>query len=248
MWPSVCSCSVTAATSAGWAWPSALTAMPPSRSTYSLPSVVPDVGALAADQRELGRAEGVHQAGGVPLLEARHDCVPCDVPRLPGLGLDAGQHLGADALLGEQLEQHGVRLAAVDDRGAGYAAARRRRRQAAILGIIPASRLGRISASASGLISPTTSCDVGPVEEEPLDVGEDEQLLGAERDRQRGGRRVGVDVVHDAVDVGRDAGDDRDPAGLDEVEHRLGAHLRRPRRPGRGRPPRRRRRCWSAWR
>ena len=28
-----------------------------------------------------------------------------------------------------------------------------------------------------------------------------------------------------AVDVGRDAGDDRDPAGLDQVEHRLGAHL-----------------------
>ena len=37
-WPSVVSCSVTAATSAGWAWPRALTAMPPSRSTYSLPS------------------------------------------------------------------------------------------------------------------------------------------------------------------------------------------------------------------
>ena len=30
----------------------------------------------------------------------------------------------------------------------------------------------------------------------------------------------------DAVDVGRDAGDDRDPAGLDQVEHRLGAHVR----------------------
>ena len=29
----------------------------------------------------------------------------------------------------------------------------------------------------------------------------------------------------DAVDVGRDAGDHRDPAGLDQVEHRLGAHL-----------------------
>ena len=38
MWPSVESWSVTAATSAGWPWPRALTAMPPSRSTYSLPS------------------------------------------------------------------------------------------------------------------------------------------------------------------------------------------------------------------
>jgi hypothetical protein len=32
--------------------------------------------------------------------------------------------------------------------------------------------------------------------------------------------------VHDAVLVGRDAGDDRDATGLDQVEHRLGAHLR----------------------
>ena len=38
MWPSVDICSVTAATSAGWAWPRVLTAIPPSRSTYSLPS------------------------------------------------------------------------------------------------------------------------------------------------------------------------------------------------------------------
>ena len=37
MWPSVCSWVVTASTSAGWPWPSALTAIPPSRSTYSLP-------------------------------------------------------------------------------------------------------------------------------------------------------------------------------------------------------------------
>ena len=32
--------------------------------------------------------------------------------------------------------------------------------------------------------------------------------------------------MHATVDVGRDAGDDRDPAGLDQVEHRLGAHVR----------------------
>ena len=38
MCPSVPSWLVTASTSAGWAWPSALTAMPPRRSTYSLPS------------------------------------------------------------------------------------------------------------------------------------------------------------------------------------------------------------------
>src|SRR5699024_9535661 len=37
MWPSVLACSAIAAVQAGWAWPSALTAMPASRSRYFLP-------------------------------------------------------------------------------------------------------------------------------------------------------------------------------------------------------------------
>ena len=37
-WPRVCIWVLTASISAGWAWPSALTAMPPRKSTYSLPS------------------------------------------------------------------------------------------------------------------------------------------------------------------------------------------------------------------
>ena len=37
MWPRVDACSVMALTQAGWQWPSALTAMPASRSRYSLP-------------------------------------------------------------------------------------------------------------------------------------------------------------------------------------------------------------------
>src|SRR3712207_7648708 len=36
--------------------------------------------------------------------------------RLPGAGGDARQHLGADALVGEELQQHRVGLPAVDDR------------------------------------------------------------------------------------------------------------------------------------
>ena len=91
--------------------------------------VVPDVGALAAHQRQLGRAEGVHQRRGVALQQLAHggSVARCRrrsrssrAPRRSGLadlGLDAGQHLGADALVGEQLEQHGVRLPAVDDGG-----------------------------------------------------------------------------------------------------------------------------------
>ena len=112
---------MTASTRAGWAWPSALTAMPPSRSTYSLPSSSQTWAPSPADQHQLRRAEGVHQRGGVALLEVAHASVIASA-RLPGLGLDAGQHLGADALVGEQLEEHGVRLAAVDDGGARHAA------------------------------------------------------------------------------------------------------------------------------
>ncbi len=37
-WPRVAICRLTASTTAGWAVPRALTAMPPSRSVYSLPS------------------------------------------------------------------------------------------------------------------------------------------------------------------------------------------------------------------
>ncbi len=55
-----------------------------------------------------------------------------------------------------------------------------------------------------------------------LDVGEHHQLLGAQGDGERGRRGVGVDVVHLAVDVGRDGGHDRDAAGVDQVDDRLG--------------------------
>ena len=37
-WPREAICVLTASTIAGWAWPSALTAMPPTKSRYSLPS------------------------------------------------------------------------------------------------------------------------------------------------------------------------------------------------------------------
>ncbi len=38
VWAIVATCFETASTSAGWAWPSEETAMPPMKSTYSLPS------------------------------------------------------------------------------------------------------------------------------------------------------------------------------------------------------------------
>ena len=147
---------MTASTSAGWAWPSALTAMPPSRSTYSVAVGVPDVGALAA-----GRAPawaGRRCSSGTAAYRSwRLGHGHCASRGLADLGLDAGQHLGADALVGEDLEQDGVRLAAVDHGGARDAARCTAFRQAPILGTMPLARLGISSASASGLISPITS-------------------------------------------------------------------------------------------
>ncbi|MNW55494.1 hypothetical protein D3C74_331540 [compost metagenome] len=52
-----------------------------------------------------------------------------------------------------------------------------------------------------------------------LDVGQDDELLGAERDRERRGRRVGVDVEHlgGVVEVRCDGRDDRDASGVEQV-------------------------------
>ena len=76
--------------------------------------------------------------------------------------------------------------------------------------------VGSSSASASGRDLADHVVAVGPVAVEALDVGEHEQLLGAQRDGQRGGGGVGVDVV----DRGRRR------------------RARRWRRPGSGRPRR----------
>ncbi len=62
---------------------------------------------------------------------------------------------------------------------------------------------------------------VGPARVDALDVGEHDELAGAEGGGQRGGGGVGVDVEHLALDVevGGDGRDDRDAAGLEQVEH-----------------------------
>ena len=58
-----------------------------------------------------------------------------------------------------------------------------------------------------------------PVGVEALDVGEHDELLGAERHRERGGGGVGVDVVDLAAGAAGDAGDDRDPAVGEQALH-----------------------------
>ena len=88
---------------------------------------VPDVGALAALQHQLRRAEGVHQRGGVALLQVGRCGEPAVMSGVLPCGADRGRATPGSTwvptpVVGEDLQQHRVRLAAVDDGGAGHAA------------------------------------------------------------------------------------------------------------------------------
>ena len=92
---------------------------------------------------------------------------------------------------------------------------------------MPVDRLGSIASSSSAVMLQITSSgsasSVGrPVGVQALDVGEDDELLGAERDRERRGRGVGVDVVDLAVGAAGDAGHDRDAAVGEQPLHDAG--------------------------
>ena len=69
------------------------------------------------------------------------------------------------------------------------------RRQAAIFGTIPASSAGQDLGQLAGVDLLDQRVAVGPVGVEPLDVGEDDELHRAQRDGQRRGGGVGVEVV-----------------------------------------------------
>ena len=178
MWPRVCSCSVTAATRAGWPCPSALTAMPPSRSTYSLPSSSQTWAPSPRTRVSFGGPKVFIRLAAYRSWKRARRSGHSSVPGLPGLGLDAGQHLGADALLGEQLDEHGVRLAAVDHRRPGYAAAHGGQ-AGAHLGDHARVEGGQHALQGVGADLADDVLHVGPVQEQALDVGEHEQLLGA---------------------------------------------------------------------
>ena len=218
--PRVDSCRVTASTTAGWAWPRALTAIPPRRSTYSLPSSSQTWAPLPRASTSCGGPKVFISAAAyrsrlvwLVMLAPSWSCVATP-----------GQHLGADALVGEELEEYGVRLAAVDD-GRPWDAALHGLEAGAHLRHHPGGERRHQVGQRLGADLADHVVAVGPVAVEPLDVGEHQQLLGPERDGEGCGGGVGVDVVDRAVLVGGDAGDHRDPAGLDEVEHRLGTHV-----------------------
>src|SRR5690348_6579843 len=63
---------------------------------------------------------------------------------------------------------------------------------------------------------------VGPAGVQTLDIGQHHQLLGVQRLGQCRGRRVGVDVVHDAVGVWGDRRDHRDTPRGNQIQQRRG--------------------------
>ena len=176
--------------------------------------------ALAADQRDDRRAVVAHQGGvpaGLPLLRAGH----------------AGTTIVPIPVVGEQLEQQAVRHPAVEHVGARHAAADRP--QAGLhlrdhaAGQAGQQRLEGVGADRADDLGPLWSASGGtlarPVGVQALDVGEDHQLLRADRDGERGGGRVGVDVVELAVGARRDRGDDRHLALVEQRLHDLRPHL-----------------------
>src|SRR4051794_8800546 len=186
-------CSRTAATTAGWQCPRLVTEMPHRKSRYSLPS-------------------------------ASHRRAPSPRTKVTGFleyvgrnGSGRGTDLRPDARVGEQLEQQRVRDAAVDDV---------RERHAAVDGLQAGRELGPHPARdvlqrTGDLVRAGLGDDagrVGGVAQPALDVGEEHDLVGAQRAGDGAGRLVGVDVVGVTLAVGAHRGDHRDVVRGDVLE------------------------------
>src|SRR5690606_19237264 len=146
--------------------------------------------------------------------------------RVGGLPGPVRQDEGAHTLVGEDLQQHGVRLTAVDDVGLRDAAAHGA--QARLhLGDHPGLEVGEHEAELGGVDAPDDRGAVRPRAVQAIDVGEDDELAGPEGDREGRGRRVGVDVEHLAAvgDVGVDGRDHRYRPGGEEVLDGRGVDL-----------------------
>src|SRR5260221_14513458 len=100
-------------TTFGWLWPSAVTAMPPVKSRYSLPSL-----SHTRTRSPRTSATGARLAVYIRCLSAHSIRVFVSVMCL-GLADECGSQndFGTDSFLGEDLEEDGVGDAAVDDVG-----------------------------------------------------------------------------------------------------------------------------------
>jgi len=156
---------------------------------------VDENGTPSGDELHGQTSIGVHEVGLVVLDHARGN----GAPNISGHGLSSLvlQKHGADALVGEDLEQQRMRKLAIDDNDLADAGVERVVDGTESLGCIPPSsacdseellglRLGEL-------------CDEGVrivlVAEEAIDVGEVDELVGTYRLGDLAGRDVGVDVV-----------------------------------------------------
>src|SRR5437016_360220 len=126
---------------------------------------------------------------------------------------------GADALIGEDLEEQRVRHAAVDDVHALHAAARGVERRADLRQ--HAARDHAFRHQVVDLFRRQPRQQLAGLVEHARRVGEHHQLLGAQHLGELAGDQVGVDVVGHAVRPGADRRHHRDEtAGLERLDHR----------------------------
>ena len=148
--------------------------------------VVPDVRALAAGEHQLRRAEGVHQRAGVPLLAGR-SCTASSLAFRVLVSTPGSTWVPTPSLVNSS------RSTACGSRPSTTVA----RGDAVLHGLEAGAHLRdhargerrqdlreRLGADLADHV-----LGVRPVEVEALDVGEHQQLLGAERDRERRRRR-----------------------------------------------------------
>ena len=153
-------------------------------------------------------------------------------------GLGSPRDLGADALLGEDLQQQGVGQAAVDEVDLATPASRA---STALLDLGDhAAGDGAVGDESLGLVgvidwireSGSEGSRSRPGTSEMID-----QLGGLQGAGEGGGGEVGVDVERLAgADLAAERGDDRDDLAVDGVEDVLDVAVRRPCRRGRCRP------------
>src|SRR5690606_30882405 len=123
----------------------------------------------------------------------------------------SAHHHGADALVGEDLEQKRVHAAAVDDVGAGHAALERLDARLH-LGDHAAGNppFGDHAPGALDLQGRDEGAGIPFLGEDALHVGEHDQLVGLEGRGQIPGYRVRVDVIALSVETRPDGRDDGD--------------------------------------
>src|SRR6266568_4827821 len=225
-WTRVAACSRSVPTTFGWQWPSAVTAMPPVKSRYSLPSEsqtrVPSPRTratgyrLAKVMRCLSDSSNIRFVSTLCLLPAGRPATSSW--SVPVLGLK--NDLGSDAFLRQDLEEDGVGHASVDDmrllRPTPERPHRRLdlRQHAAVDHVVPDQALRLALGQRRDVLAGAVL--------DPLHVGEVDQLLGEQRSGHVARHEIGVDVVRLPVGADADGSDHGYEAAVLEHADRLG--------------------------